>query len=263
MSRGKTGWVAVGALSCLVVGAGLERVRQAVMMPISETAPQPGIGHAYPPPSPAAGSDDANGRSAPDSKNGRAADLRADVPGQEPDLTVIEQPAKERGVRGPSLDAFRQRMEQLKKEKPEQYAEKGRHRQEFLRRMGPEKQSRSEFLASVDTQNMSAAQKRNHDKLLETLAKLEALRTQEDPSRGDPGSDPDATRHQSLRQTMDELGALYDQERACLLGQAATAAGCEGDDVNTFVGYIQAVIQSTTMDRRGGPGGFGGPPPER
>jgi len=229
MGRGKTGWVAMGAISCLVVGAALERVRQAVLMPISETAPQPDAVHAPPPlPSPAA----------------------------------VDQPAGEQGPHGEwSRDEFRQRMEQLKKEKPEQYAEMEKRRQDFQRQMGQDLQHRSDFLASLDTRNMSEAQKLNHEKLLKTLAKLDDLRAQVEQARGAPGSETETSYRQTVMRTEAELDALYEGERTCLLEQAALAVGCEGDGVSNFVNYIQAAIQSTTMERRGGPGGFGGPRP--
>ena len=259
MSRGKTGFLAIGAVACIVVGAGLERVRQAVMEPIPETPtlPEPVHDVQIPAARVAAETDDEKVRAALDALQKKVADLQTALGAREAELAALKQgkTADATARRGPSRDDFRQRMEQLKKEHPEQYAEMEKRREEFRQRMEQEKQAKADFLSSVDLQAMTDVQKANHEKLLETLAKIEALRAQ----AGQPGSENDATR-QAMGETMGELSALYAQERECLLQQAAYAAGYEGSDATKFVDYIQATIQSTSMQGFGGPPG-GGPPP--
>ena len=264
MSRGTGGLIVVGALACLVVGAGLERVRQAVLMPIPETAPLPEIVRPYQMPTsrPGAEADDAKVRAALDILNKRVAELQKTLSAREAELVALKQnkPAVAVSPRRPSREDFQKRMEQMKKEHPEQYAEMEKRREEFQQRMEQEKQSQADFLSSLNTQAMSEAQKLNHEKLLETIAKLEALRTQREQGKTETGADAEQVSRETLRQTMDELRTLYDQERSYLFEQAATAAGYQGDDVTKFVDYLQTAIQSTTMPWHGGPG-RGGPPP--
>ena len=259
MSRGKTGLLIIGAVACLVVGAGLERVRQAVMDPIPETPTLPELVHDVQIPAArvAAEADDEKVRAALDALQKKVDGLRQALALRDAELAALKQGKADdaNARRGPSRDDFRQRMEQLKKEHPEQYAEMEKRREEFRQRMEQEKQAKADFLSSVDVQTLTEAQKANHERLLETLAKIEALRAQ----AGQPGSENDATR-QAMGETMGELGALYAQERECLLQQAAYAAGYEGSDATKFVDYIQAAVQSTTMQGLGGPPG-GGPPP--
>ena len=264
MNRGKTGYLIVGVLACIVVGAGLERVRQAVMAPIVVTEPLPELPRLSRVAQTGAASDDASIRAALDTLHKRVAGLEKALAARDAELAALKQnkPTDVASSRMPRREEFRQRMEQLKKEHPEQYAEMEKRREEFHQRMEQEKQDRADFLSSIGTQSMSEAQKANHEKLLETLAKIEALRAQREQSKaepGEPGSEVDLAAHQAMGETMAELGVLYDQERTYLLEQAAYAAGYEGSDAVKFVDYIQETVQSTTMQGPGGPGG--GPPP--
>jgi hypothetical protein len=250
----------VGALTCLIVGAGLERVRQAVLEPIPEVAPLPEAPFEVRERGPnlsAQTTDDATVRAAMDLLRRRVAELEKLLKARETELAELKKHAPDAAItsRRPRRDDFRQRMEQLKKENPTLYAEMEKRREEFRTRMEQEKQDRDNFLASVNTASMSDDQKANHEKLLETLAKIEALRAQREQAGTDPGSEDETTR-QSMGQLMSELGALYEVERQYLLEQAAYAAGYEGNDADNFVDYIQETIQSTTMHR-----GHGGPPP--
>ena len=264
MSRGKTGWVVICMVACVVVGAGLERVRQSVMAPIPETgllpevSPQPKV----PQPRTIVVQDEAALKAA-DRLRQRVAGLEKDLAARDNELDKLKQAKQaEDGSPGrPGRQAFAARMEQLKKENPEQYAEMQKRREEFHQRMEQQEQDRANFLASINTQTMSEAQRENHEKLLETLAKIDALRAQRGQPGAEPGTAADVASHQAMGETMMQLGALYDQERGYLLEQAAHAAGYEGDNAAKFVDYIQSAVQSTSM--QGGPGGpgGGGPPP--
>jgi hypothetical protein len=250
-------------LTCVLVGAGLERVRQIVMAPIPEVAPLPEKPIAEPanlPQLSPAAADDATVRAAMDLLHKRVADLEKRLAAREAELAALKKNSAGDALasrRPPSREDFRKRMEQLKKDNPTAYAEMEKRHQDFQQRMAQERQDRDDFLSAVNTQSMSEDQKANHEKLLETLAKIEALRAQQEQSGTGPGGEDEATR-QTMRQTMTELSALYEVERQYLLEQAAYAAGYDGDDASKFVDYIQQTIQSTTLHR--GPGG-GGPPP--
>ena len=265
MSRGKTGFLIVGAVACIVVGAGLERVRQAVLAPIPETPllPERAQSVQRSPSRAGAESDDEKVRAALNALQKKVADLQKSLEARDAELAALKQgkAADANARKMPGRDEFRQRMEQLKKEHPDQYAEMEKRRDEFRQRVEQEKQAKADFLSSVGTQAMTEAQKANHEKLLETLAKIDALRAQQEQSRGEPGSETDQATRQAMGQTMAELGSLYEQEREYLLQQAAYAAGYEGSDAASFVDYIQTAVQSTSMQGFGGPPGGGGPPP--
>jgi exonuclease VII large subunit len=189
----------------------------------------------------------------------RVAELQKALAAREAELAALKQNTSEepQASRRPRREEFRQRMEQLKRENPQQFAEMEKRREEFHQKMEQEKQSQSDFLAAIGSQSMSETQRENHDKLMESLAKIDALRAQREQSGAEPGTEADAAFHQTMRESMAELGALYEVERTYLLEQAAAAAGYEGDDASKFVDYIQRAVQSTTL--QGGPGG--GPPP--
>ncbi len=185
----------------------------------------------------------------------RVAELEKGLADRESELEQLnrKRQAEAASPQMPGRGDFRRRMEQFKKENPERYAEMEKQREEMRQRMERDREDRANFLASVNTRNMSEPQKANHEKLLETLAKVEELRAQRAQANAEPGSAADTEFHQAMRQAMTELGTLYEQERICLLEQAAFSAGYEGNDAAMFVEYIQEVIQSTSM-----PWGLGG-----
>lgn len=151
------------------------------------------------------------------------------------------------------------RMEKLKNEDPERYAEMQKHREEFRQQMEQREMDRENFLAALDVKNMSAAQRENHEKLLATLARVNELMAQ---MKNSGTESSDATR-QEMGAMMGQLHDLYDQERTYLLEETAKAAGYSGSDVASFTDQIQTIIESTSMHggHGGGPGGPGGGPP--
>ena len=267
MSRGKSGYLIVTVLACLVVGAGIERVRRAVMAPVQVVEPLPEVSRPMSVRAVrtvSAPAEDPALRTSAEALRLRVRDLEAALAERDAELARLKQEKQAEAAvpRRPGREDFRKRMEQLKKENPEQYAEMEKRREEFRQRLEQQEQNRSAFLTSINTQSMTAGQRENHDKMLNTLAKIDALRAQREQAQAEPGTEADVAYHQAMRENMMALGSLYEQERVYLLEQAANAAGYEGDDAANFVGYIQEAIQSTTMHGwPGGPGGPGGPPP--
>ena len=255
-------FLVIGGIVCAGCGAGFEHLRR----PCPSAAAGGGL-----PPEPAVAAAPVGVRFVRDEAAARAlrgdlkallarvAELEKALAARDAALAELKQKKVDQDAlasRRPRREDFRQRLEQLKKENPTLYAEMEKRREEFHQRLEQEKQDSADFLASVNMQDMSEEQKANHQKLLDMLAKVEALRAQREQANAEPGSEADQTFHQTMGQAMAELGALYDTERVYLLTQAANAAGYAGDDANQFVAYIQQTVQSTTM--RGGPGG---PPP--
>jgi len=266
MNGKKKGLLIGGVLACLVCGAGLERLRQAVIAanPVA-VEPLPKVVHVpkREAPSRTVVVKDETALHTAEALRKRVAELEKGLAARDAELEQLNQKRQAEAVspRMPGRGDFRRRMEQFKKENPERYAEMEKQREEMRQRMERDKEDRANFLASVNTQSMNENQKANHEKLLETLAKVEELRAQREQANAEPGSVADTEFHQAMGQTMMELGTLYEQERMCLLEQAAFAAGYEGNDAATFVEYIQEAVQSTTMPW--GPGGHGGGRPPR
>ena len=93
MSRGKTGFLIVGAVACIVVGAGLERVRQAVLAPIPETPVLPERAQSVPLSSSRAGAetDDEKVRAALDALQKKVADLQKALGARDAELAALKQ----------------------------------------------------------------------------------------------------------------------------------------------------------------------------
>ncbi len=165
---------------------------------------------------------------------------------------VPETPKEEQAPRDRSRrQSFAERMEQMKKENPEQYAEMQKRREEFRQNMEQRAVERASFLDAVDTQGMTAEQRENHDELLATVARVNELMAQIMQSDGNRDATHDL-RHE-MGETMGALGALYENERQYLLESTARAAGYSGDDISAFASHVQTIIQNTTMSP-----GFGG-----
>jgi hypothetical protein len=154
--------------------------------------------------------------------------------------------------------SFRERMEQFKKDHPEQYAEMQKRREEFRQQMNQRAQDRATFLTSIDTRNFTAEQKDNHEKYLAALSKVEELRDQ--MQQAEPGTETQEQGHQ-MWDAMRQLGALSQTERDTLLTVAAQAAGYNGSEASEFVDQIKTIYDTTSggFERHGPPGGGHGP----
>jgi hypothetical protein len=173
------------------------------------------------------------------------------------------QPGTDSEARG-RRQSWEERMERMKAESPERYAEMQQRREEFRQQMEQRARDRADFLDAVDVAGMRPEQRSNHEKLLETVARIDELRAQMMQPENAAGEDRDALR-QEMGETMAALGQLYSAERQYLLEATAKAAGCSGNDVSAFTEHIQTIIENTTMmpgmgRSRGGGGGGGGPP---
>ncbi len=266
MQTKKIGLMGAGILFCLVAGAGFEHARlwfttapPEAPVPV-ESAPRPVRDEAQP--KTVVVRDEASARAAAALRQ-RVLELEQALAARDAELEKARQAkaVEPEAPAGGNRPSFADRMEQFKKEQPEQYAEMVKRRDEFRQRMEQDQKDRVAFLSAMDTQGMSAEQKATHTKLLQTLAAMDTLWAQRTQSSAEPGSEADTALRQAMGQTMADLGMLAGQERDILLQQAASAAGYKGEDATKFVQYIQKTIQSTSMF--GGPGGprGGGPPP--
>jgi len=249
----------VGMVLCALAGAGFEHVRLWLFAPIAEEPVEAEVQAAAPArPRVVTVKDESAERDAAALRK-RVADLEQALAER---AQAVQQPPKEEPVREerPRRQGWAERMEQLKKENPERYAEMQKRREEFRQNMEQREQDRANFLTAVDEKNMTAAQRENHEKLLATLTRVNELMAQ----MGDPGAEGNSDARREMGETMGTLHELYGQERTYLLEATAKAVGCQGDDVTAFAEQIQAIIDNTSMMHGGwshrGPGGPGGAP---
>ncbi len=161
----------------------------------------------------------------------------------------------------PRRESFRERMERMKQENPERYAEMQKRREDFQARMRAAGQEREDYLASVDTSRMSAEQKAAHERLIATLKMGTSLMERLRPDAENPLTDEE---RQQAFAAMRDIGPLMEQERRYLLEETGRAYGEEGA---VFAEYIQEIYENTSlvpgMGRMLGPRPAGGGGPRR
>ncbi len=255
MSHKRTGLVVVGILVCILAGAGIEHVRQVLT---TVPAEEPDQAEAFGRPSKEVVTprtvvvkDEAAERAAAELRK-RVAELEAALAERVPEPP---KPQEEAQAAPPRRQSFNDRMEQMKKDDPAQYAEMQKRREEFRQNMEQRVQERADFIAAVDTKNMNDAQKENHAKLVETVALANELMAQ----MSQPGVERTPEMRQQMGETMAALGELYGAERSYLLEETARAAGYQGAQASEFASQVQSIIDNTTMPHLGRHGG-GGPP---
>jgi len=255
----KIGLIATGFFVCLLAGAGIEHVRHVLTtVPAEEPEPTDTVLHPVVQ-SPTTTrtvmvKDEAAEREAMALRQ-RVAELERAL--AERDTERAQEPATpppEARAERPPRQSFSDRLEQMKKDDPAQYAETMKRRDEFRQSMEQRAKDRAEFIAAVDTKNMDDVQKENHTKLVETVAFVNELMAQ----MNQPGVEHTPEMHQQMGEAMTSLGDLYAAERSYLLEETGRAVGYQGSQATEFAAQVQAIIDNTTMPR--GRGGRGGPP---
>jgi hypothetical protein len=261
MDYKKTGVMLSGVLACILAGAGVEHVRQVLTtVPQEEPGPAETLLQAKNPSSPRmVVVKDEGALRAAEALRRRVAELEQAL--AQRDAERVPEPPRPNEVQGgqppppPRRPSFSDRMEQMKKDNPEQYAEMQKRREEFRQSMEQRERDRADFLSSVDTKNMDDAQKENHTKLLETVSRVNELMAQ----MSQPGVEHTPEMHQQMGEAMASLGDLYGKERSFLLEETGRAVGYQGGQAAEFAAQVQAIIDNTTVPHRGR-GGNGGMP---
>ena len=253
MSQQRAGLIVASVLVCLIVGAGIERVRQAVMMPVaSPESPAEEHDRFTPTVRTVVVTNSAAERAVSEALRLRVAELEKALAAREAAAPLQEtKPSEKAPEERPARQSFTERLEQMKKDNPEQYAEEVKRREEFRQNMEQRAQDRAEFIAAVDTRNMNDEQRENHTKLLATVARANELMAQ----MGQPGVERTPEMRQEMGEVMSSLGDLYSTERRYLLEETARTVGYDGSQVSEFADQMQAIVDNTTMPRRGGRGG--------
>lgn len=249
--------VAAGVGVCLAIGAGIEHARLVLCAPKRSEAPE------FKTVLPAATAslrtitvtNDAAARAASEALRKRVAELEQALAARraEPEPPPVAKASEPASEERPRRQSFAERLEQMKKENPEQYAEMQKRREEFRQTMEQRAQDRAEFASAIDTRNMTEEQKANHEKLLETVARVNDLMAQVGQAEGERG----AELRREMGEAVHSLGELYGQERRYLFEETARAVGYEGDQVSTFADNMQTIIDNTTMSGFGRHGWHG------
>lgn len=153
----------------------------------------------------------------------------------------------------PKRMSFKERMEKMKTENPERYAEIQKHISERKEAMRAESENRRSFFASIDTSRMTPEQKENHTALLNAIAVTDSFAERFAP---DSETRPTQEEREEFFTTIRQMPALMEEERRYILGELATDCGLDSGD---FIEYIESVYSQTAL--MGGPGRRGGMPP--
>jgi len=172
-------------------------------------------------------------------KNSEIEALRAGMQMQgEP---VVEKKEKNDGER--KREGWSERIERMKTEEPEKYAEMQKRRDDFKSRITQRSTEGREFLAAIDISNMNDDQLANHTRLVELTDKLDGMMKQMFSGEGESSRE---TRREMFS-SFGELGELYSSEREYLLQETATAVGYQGEDAALFTDHVRDIIEKTTM----------------
>lgn len=261
MSYKKTGLTVAGILVCVLAGAGIEHVRQ-VLTTVPQEEPDPAETVLRPSasastPRTVVVKDEAAERAAAALRR-RVAELEQAL--AQHDAERVPEPPKPKEVPAdpPRRQSFNDRMEQMKKDDPVQYAEMQKRREEFRQSMEQKAQDRADFIAAVDTKDMNEMQKENHEKLVETVARANELMAQ----MNQPGFERTPEMRQQMGEVMSSLHDLYNEERNTLLEGVGRAVGYQGPQAAVFADTMKTIIENTSMPNfgHGNRGGGGGAP---
>ena len=139
-----------------------------------------------------------------------------------------------------------ERMEQLKRENPERYAEMERRRQDQAN-MEAFQTRREDFFANLDLELLTPEQQEMHFQYTEALAQQQAAidRMRELAESGEEPTDEDRA---AIRDSFRLVRGLQGAERDALLSAVATSMGLQaGEETETFVGVIKEVYDFAGM----------------
>ena len=152
---------------------------------------------------------------------------------------------------------WRERMEEMKKNDPERYAQMTNRFANWRRSRAEQARNKIDFLSSIDTSHMSAGAKKTHDALQELIVRREGIEQQlqspdlTDEERGKLMGELHSTHHELMR--------LNGEERNNLFEETARNLGFEGEDAKEISATIQEVIRATDAGWGGHHGGPRGP----
>jgi len=165
---------------------------------------------------------------------------------------VAEAQGERRGP--PSMKEMRERMEKMAKENPELHAQITNGMARWRQRRLDRANAKLDFLESVDTSTMTAAQKKSHAEYQNLIARREEL---EEKMQNPEMTDEDRQDiFRDMRETDHALHQAARTERETLISQTAQALGLSGEDAASMSATVSDIIRTTETGH-----GFGPPPP--
>lgn len=168
--------------------------------------------------------------------------------------------------RGPPTAAeMRARMEEMRKNDPQRYAQMTNHFARMRQRNLNRVQNQLDILGSVDRSRLTKAEQDIHDQYQEAVARREELREMINPQNEDVTEEQRREVFRELRELDQLTQRLAESERNTLLTQTVRDMGVKESEAGEFVETISAIYEATqTHMGPGGPGPRpGGPPPVR
>lgn len=186
---------------------------------------------------------------------------------QEEEAVEVQAPTNRPSMRpdGPPMD-FRARMEEMRTNNPERYAQMTNHMAQMRAQHIQQAQNRLDILASVNTSRMSPKQQETHRLYQELIAQQQEMRDMMRPENHEAMTDEQRREaFDQMRQIDHQLRRIANDERNILLSQTALTFGVKGQNAKDMVDTVKAVIEATETHgwpggpRGGGPGGPRGP----
>lgn len=128
---------------------------------------------------------------------------------------------------------------------PEQQAEIAAQREGFRQQMQQRVATRTDFLTSVDTRQMNAAQRANHDKLVASANRMNELTA----AMMDGKTENSPEMRKEMHELGHSMGDLYQEERKTLLEATGKNMGYTGDQAIQFADQIQLIYDNTSSPR--------------
>lgn len=168
------------------------------------------------------------------------ASARATETGAQPEETAQARP--QRGT-GDWRQQQRERMEELSREDPDEYARIKQERIEFQQRIVNNVGGQVEFLAGLSTDGLPQEQIDNHAMLLERLS---VFREKVSQFNADPAAEDGDISRRELFGEFREIAPLLETERQVVLGNLATELGYAGEEAQSFIEYVEYVNNMTS-----------------
>lgn len=156
---------------------------------------------------------------------------------------------REEARRRPGPGSFRENLERMKAEHPEEFERMRQRMQSWRQRRAERSASRVAFLTSIDTSGMSAEAKKNHEDLVGLIRRQDELEAE--MHREDLSDEERGKLFEEMRETGRQLGRRSHAERDALLEATARSLGLQGEDAADMTATIKEIYEATD-------GGFGG-----
>lgn len=163
---------------------------------------------------------------------------------------ALEKAKENRRANRGNRESMADRMARMKEEEPERYQEMVKRRSDFQQTIKTDMAKRSAVFLEADTSMMTEEQKDNHNQLVERMEDIWALMEKAESEEGMGGM-------REMFNAANEIRPLMEKEREVLFENMGRELGFEGEEIDSFQGYIDEIYSATTfqMPGRGNRGG--------